>query len=288
MRKIKKIIFMLVVLVSLGIATHCYADYYWTVQTSTDKSMETLKIGQKVDVTYIVMVGISSVDQGECVPCAIPAVMGQCVEINDDQQNVLGQVCASRNMQPAFFRYTKTIGPYDECGYYTVESSVSLEPVVEAVPLESEGGCCDNWTIYVKVPCEPVTPPEYEGCSKGYWKNHTEAWEDTGYMPDDKIGDIFTLPRRLLALENDTLLMALKYKGGPKIIDAARLMLRQAVAALLNAAHPDIYYPATPERVILNVNDTLDSLERPIMMYLGAILDHNNNKGCPLDDCDDD
>jgi len=250
--------------------------------------MATVKIGQKVDVTYTVMVGISSVDQEDCVPCAIPAVLGECVKIYDDQENVLGQVCANRNMQPAFFRYTRTIGPYDECGYYTVKSSVFLEPVLEAVPLEPEEGCCDNWTIYVKVPCEPVTPPEYEGCSKGYWKNHPEAWSDTGYSPDDKIGDIFTLPRRLLALENDTLLMALKYKGGPEIIDAARIMLRQAVASLLNAAHPDVYFPATAERVILNVNDVLDSLERPKMMYLATILDYYNKEGCPFDDCDDD
>ena len=277
------ILFILVIFISLGISSFCYADYSWTIQKSADKSMVTVKKDQQIDVTYTIMVGVAEADRGDCMNCTSPATLDQCVIVSEDEGNVLGRVCAIRNMQPAFFRYTATIGPYDECGYYTVENSVYLEPVSETQPVEPVESCCDSWTIYVKVTCEPPTPQEYDGCSQGYWKNHQTAWSDTGYKPGDMIGEIFALPVRLDRFKENTLLTALNYRGGSGVVGGARILFRQAVAALLNAASPYIYYPASPERIILNVNDALDSLNRKNMLNLKDKLDKYNNMGCPLD-----
>ena len=281
----RTILIMLVIFMSLGIASFCHAEYYWTIQKSADKNMVTVNKGQQIDVTYTIMVGVSEADQDDCMNCMIPATLDQCVIISENEENVLGRVCATRNMQPAFFRYTATIGPYDECGYYTVRNSVSLEPepVSETQSVEPKKSCCDSWAIYIKVTDEPPTPQEYEGCSQGYWKNHRTAWSETGYEPKDMVGDIFDLPERLAILENDTLLTALNYRGGAGVIGGARILFRQAVAALLNAGSLYIDYPATPARIILNVNDALETLNRKNMLSLKNELDKYNNMGCPLD-----
>ena len=277
--------YLLAVFLVITFSSVCHAEYYWTIQKSADKNMVTVKKGQQIDVTYTIMVGVAEADGDDCMNCMIPATLNQCVIISENEENVLGQVCATRNMQPAFFRYTATIGPYDECGYYTVRNSVYLdpEPVSETRPVEPYELCCDSWTIYVKVTCEPPPPQEYEGCSQGYWKNHRTAWSETGYEPGDKVGDIFDLPERLARLENDTLLTALNYRGGAGVIGGARILFRQAVAALLNAGSLYIDYPATPERIILNVNDALETLNRRNMLNLKNELDKYNNMGCPLD-----
>ncbi len=290
MKKLRKsLFFALVIFLALGITGICSAEYYWTIHKSAEKNMVSIPIGEQVEIAYTVIVGVDEA-RGECMDCLIPATLGQCVSISEDDGNEIGQVCARRNMLPTAFRYVGTIGPYDECGYYTVKNSVFLEPVLEAEPLQDAESCCDSWTIYVKVACEAPAPERYEGCSHGYWKNHLEAWEETSYEPDDLLGDVFSFPEPisgfrynpLSRLENDTLQEALAYRGGAGVIGKARIMFRHAVAALLNAAHPNIYYPATPERVILNVNDALESRDTKKMLSLKDKLEKYNNNGCPL------
>jgi hypothetical protein len=61
----------------------------------------------------------------------------------------------------------------------------------------------------------------------------------------------------------------------------ARILLRAAVAALLNAAHPDVSYAMEGEDIIAQVNEAL-GLDRDAMETLKDTLDDNNNAGCPL------
>ena len=72
---------------------------------------------------------------------------------------------------------------------------------------------------------------------------------------------------------------ALHAKGGRSPKAAARLLLKQAVAALLNAAHPNINYPLTIDAVIESVNTALTSGDRDTMLDLADILDDYNNLG---------
>jgi hypothetical protein len=123
------------------------------------------------------------------------------------------------------------------------------------------------------------TPSVYEGLSHGYWKNHPEDWPPTGYSTEDTLGSVFTFPTSLSGLGIYTLDEALDFQGGPDLEDKAKILLRNAVASLLNAAHPNINYPLTVEEVIDDVDDALDSEDGDTMLDLEAILDGYNNLG---------
>ena len=116
------------------------------------------------------------------------------------------------------------------------------------------------------------------GLTPGFWKNlrkHGEYW--TYYSPDDTIGEIFDLPEELESLDV-TLIEALKFGGGNGTIGMAQTLLRAAVAALLNDAHPDIEYQYSGD-IIDDVNSALASLDRDIMEELKDDLDEANNYG---------
>ena len=128
---------------------------------------------------------------------------------------------------------------------------------------------------------------EPEGCSHGFWKNHDgsgpQANEWPGiYTPTLPLGQVFSFPSELSAYEFFTLGMALDFTGGPDVDGAARILLRNAVASVLNAAHPDVAYPMTAQQVQTAVNAALASLDRDAMLALEAELDELNNLGCPL------
>ena len=79
---------------------------------------------------------------------------------------------------------------------------------------------------------------EPEGCSHGYWKNHLDRWP-SAYEPDDLFSVHFAD-----AFPGMTLLDVLEERGGH--LDA---LGRESVAAVLNAADPDVEYAFTEEEV---------------------------------------
>jgi hypothetical protein len=92
---------------------------------------------------------------------------------------------------------------------------------------------------------------------------------------------VFNVPNSF-GLDNKTLLQALSFNGGSTNTAAARILLRAAVAALLNSASPDVDYPLTSAQVIAQVNAALASNNRSTMLSLASQLDRYNNYGCPL------
>ncbi len=126
--------------------------------------------------------------------------------------------------------------------------------------------------------------PQLEGCTPGYWKNHLDSWAATGYAPSQSLSSVFTFPASgpVADLKTDTLLQALDYQGGSGLEGGARILLRAAVAALLNSADPTVDYPLTTSQVISQVNAALASGSRSTMLTLAATLDGYNNLGCPL------
>ncbi|HSF43302.1 MAG TPA: hypothetical protein VLT87_26115, partial [Thermoanaerobaculia bacterium] len=68
----------------------------------------------------------------------------------------------------------------------------------------------------------------------------------------------------------------------PGTLGAAKILLRAAVAALLNAAHSGVDYPRTTAEIIADVNAALASNNRNTMLELASELDDDNNGGCPL------
>jgi hypothetical protein len=87
-----------------------------------------------------------------------------------------------------------------------------------------------------------------EGCSQGYWKNHRNSWGPTGYYTGDWYNKVFDVSYK------KTLLGAIESGGGGEYA-----LGRQAVAALLNAAHPRVDYYYTEDEVIDIVHDAYDT-----------------------------
>jgi len=109
-----------------------------------------------------------------------------------------------------------------------------------------------------------------EGCSQGYWKNHSNSWP-TEYDTDDLYVDVFEVP---YPDEETTLLGALWSGGGGEYA-----LGRQAVAALLNAAHPHVDYYYTEREVIDTVQD---AYERGKFENAKDRLEKHNDRNCPL------
>ena len=134
-------------------------------------------------------------------------------------------------------------------------------------------------------PCEAVSDDmlvtiEYcavEGCTLGYWKNHTNRW-CSNYTTCDMFGVVFSGAQS--AFPNLTLLQALNLGGG-----GINNLARQGVAALLNACSNEVDFPApylnNPQSVIDAVNAAfLSGGTAPGI--LASKLDMLNNSGCPL------
>ena len=126
-----------------------------------------------------------------------------------------------------------------------------------------------------------------EGCTPGYWKNHTENWFDDPAIPMDASSK--TLAKagfETTTHDGDLLLDALSYAGGPGAAGAERILLRAAAAAWLNAAHEGVGYPFRrfndPGNFVAAVNDAIVSGNRATMLALATTLDNANNLGCPL------
>ncbi len=121
-----------------------------------------------------------------------------------------------------------------------------------------------------------------EGCSPGFWKNRavTLGLYDTSRT----LGSVFTFGPAFTSFASKTFLEALNFKGGNTIQAAAQILLRQAVAALLNAENPSVSYPRTVTEIENAVNGVLNTVTpiRESILALAASLDADNNLQCPL------
>ena len=118
-----------------------------------------------------------------------------------------------------------------------------------------------------------------EGLTPGYWKNHTEAWYV--WVPEDTLGDVFDVPSEIAGT---SLLNALKFHGGPGVAGAIRILMRHAVAALLNIESPNVdWYGTTRETYVSElqdwVNTAINSDDRHYILDLADWLDEQNNMG---------
>ncbi len=74
----------------------------------------------------------------------------------------------------------------------------------------------------------------------------------------------------------------LSFGGGRGPTGGAKILLREAVASLLNASHPGVDFPRTERRLISAVNNALASGDRETMIDLASLLEDDNNLRCPL------
>jgi hypothetical protein len=128
-------------------------------------------------------------------------------------------------------------------------------------------------------PTTTTTPKGKEGCTPGFWKNHPEAWE--GFSPDQTLDEVFDAAG-LGSLGSTTLLDALSFNGGDSVEEAKQILLRHAVAALLNSAHSGVDFGMTTAEVISLVDDALASDDRDEILAAKDIVAGLNERDCPL------
>jgi hypothetical protein len=128
-------------------------------------------------------------------------------------------------------------------------------------------------------PPPPPPPPGGQGCTPGYWKNHAGSWPATGYSTGQTLASVFSGTG---TLGSTSLLNALKFGGGSTLTAKKQILLRAAVASLLNAAHPGVDFDRTVAEVIAQVNAALASNNATTILDLATRLDRSNNAGCPL------
>jgi hypothetical protein len=108
------------------------------------------------------------------------------------------------------------------------------------------------------------------GCTLGYWKNHTQAWSCEGIQTCTLYGTVFTGAPANLA--NLTLLEVLNLKGNTNCENLGR----QSVAALLNICEGLPYGIPTQGELITLVNTAFAENN---CLNIGALLDGYNNEG---------
>jgi hypothetical protein len=142
-------------------------------------------------------------------------------------------------------------------------------------------------TTFVAAPSANAVEIGYQGCTPGYWKNHTDNWEE---MKTDRLfGEVY-ISAAPTVVGGLTFLQALSAKGGPGVDGAAGNLARAAAAAYLNAAHEGLGYPWRRKTVgldgrpplVATVNAAYASGDRATMLALASRLDADNNLGCPL------
>jgi hypothetical protein len=145
----------------------------------------------------------------------------------------------------------------------------------------AHGLVCAVFTIggLAAAPGAQATGTGTDGCTPGYWKNHTSNWEEARTTKLVKSAfDVGTFT----AVGNMTFLQALQGGGGTGTTGAARILARSAVAAWLNAAHDDLGYPLTRAQIKRMVDAAFASGSRAEMIRVAARLDSLNNSDCPL------
>jgi hypothetical protein len=141
-------------------------------------------------------------------------------------------------------------------------------------------------TVLAGAPPAQATNIGHEGCTPGYWKTHTDNWEEAS--PGQAVSSLYSSARANVA--SLSLEEALAGGGGSGADGAALILARAAVAAYLNSAHEGVGYPWRRDMVgldgrpalVATVNAAFLSGDRATMLELASRLDADNNLGCTL------
>ena len=103
---------------------------------------------------------------------------------------------------------------------------------------------------------------------------------------DLSVDGVFTVPGDLILARggnitcNDPALAADASACNTTIV--VLILIRAAVAGVLNAAHPDVNYPRTVADIQSAVNAAIASGDKTTVTNLATAIDNDNNRHCPL------
>ena len=123
-------------------------------------------------------------------------------------------------------------------GAYTPKSSPSTDTVTATGTGAASGLSAKG---EASATCEVPAPGAGQGCTPGYWKQsqHFDSWLPTGYLTGQTAGSVFnSLALACPSRAAKKLVKALGGGGGPAFCDKVQILIRAAVAAVLNARIP--------------------------------------------------
>jgi hypothetical protein len=164
--------------------------------------------------------------------------------------------------------------PMDTTQWPVYDTTTNERAIAIAAMVEVTSGSTVTKLISKQWWVKCLPPLDFEGCTPGYWRqeHHFDSWVPTGYAPTDDFIAVFAVPA---SFDPHTLLDAVWLGGGGEFA-----LARHAVAALLNAAHPDINYFLTVAEVFAVVQNAYATGDfEPVK----TMLDFANNAGCDLD-----
>ena len=121
-----------------------------------------------------------------------------------------------------------------------------------------------------------------EGCNVYFWKCQQDYW--VRYNANDTVRTLFSEAERY-KLGSGTLIVSLGFNGYycyTRESIAARILLRQGIAAKLNVSNPQIDYHVSGTSVTKMVNEALASGNAIKMLKVARSLYQWNNAGCPF------
>lgn len=175
----------------------------WTVdKTAGHHTSVTLLEGQPFDIGYTITLTARCSDQHHAVDGGHHApnghlhsppnhIVDECVSISDPQAPAFGDgvVCLSELTSGSItFRYTRSFGPFSECGEFSFTNTVTVRDLVHEVHPAGHVLAEDSVTINIRVLCD-------RGCTltQGYWKTHSDQgpapYDDTWALLGDVDGD---------------------------------------------------------------------------------------------------
>lgn len=133
-----------------------------------------------------------------------------------------------------------------------------------------------------------------QGCSPGYWKNHTDGTDPdypytaTRYEPGDSVVTVFLVTNAttiglINAFDTDgdgvlSLVEAMNVNGGAGL----ELLLRHGTAGLLSAAHSAVFYPYSEAVLRQMISEAYNSGDVSVMAALAIELADYSRLGCPI------
>jgi len=115
-----------------------------------------------------------------------------------------------------------------------------------------------------------VPPIVFQGCSPGFYKNHTFANENETLLAAGFHTGSATL-------DQTTLKTALSFGGGPTLQDAKNMLAREVAAAFANIERLGSNYPLTLTELQTQANAAFASNDRSTILAFAATLDADNN-----------
>ncbi len=159
-------------------------------------------------------------------------------------------------------------------------------PGVDTVRARDAGFTTYSNDVTVNWICPPPPPPPCipEGLTPGFWKNNAINWDANWWAPPYTPSTTLTAAGFVTntVSGSTTMLAALQFTGGPGVMGAEQILLRAAVAALLNSVSGSINYSWSAAHIKSAVNAAIATGDRTTMLSLAMQLDTFNNFGASL------